>query len=272
MDLFTRDLFDEEPYTDPSSSIRFSVLGSGSCGNSYIFSFAGQSILIDAGYSLKNLKERLSQQSFSFDEIQALFITHLHPDHANGAGVFARKTLKPIYVSKKAFDYAYVEFGRLNIPSSCQNTISENQRISVGPFQLESFPTSHDSAGSVGYKIRCNNKLIVIITDTGVYSKQMIEAAKDADLLFLESNYDAEMLRHGPYPIMLQKRVSGERGHLSNDQARSLLEQSGYLESQKPVFLIHLSDNNNRPSVVAKAMEGFNFTVCERGASYSGNI
>ena len=144
--------------------------------------------------------------------------------------------------------------------------------MNVGPFEVSCFYTSHDSAGSCGYEIKADGKVFVIITDTGIYNEDMVKAAKEADVLFLESNHDVEMLRMGPYPLRLQKRVAGERGHLSNDQARSLLLDAGFDKSQKPVYLIHLSSNNNTVELVQQAMVGFNATVCARGERYCGVI
>ncbi len=252
--------------------VRFSVLGSGSCGNSYIFTYEGQSILIDAGYSLKQIQSRIKDGGFDFSSVQALFLTHLHPDHAHGAGVFARRTLKPVYVSRKCRDFARTEYFALNLPEDCERTIEPQRPVSVGAFEVDCFYTSHDSAGSCGYTIVVDGKRFTIITDTGVYNQQMVEIARSSDVLFLESNYDVQMLRTGPYPIVLQRRVAGERGHLSNDQARGLLMDAGYDESQKPVYLIHVSENNNTVDAVAQAMAGFNASVCAHGERYVGQI
>lgn len=264
--------------------VRFSVLGSGSCGNSYIFSTdsreqtlfddtaSEKSILIDAGYSLKQLKLRISDGGFNYNSIQSLFLTHLHPDHAHCAGTFARQTHKPVYVSKRCRSLALSEYLALSLPEDTERTIGPESEVNVGPFEVSCFYTSHDSAGSCGYEIKADGKVFVIITDTGIYNEDMVKAAKEADVLFLESNHDVEMLRRGPYPLRLQKRVAGERGHLSNDQARSLLLDAGFDKSQKPVYLIHLSSNNNTVELVQQAMVGFNATVCARGERYCGVI
>lgn len=252
--------------------VRYSVLGSGSCGNSYIFTSGDKSILVDAGYSMKQLKLRMSNAGFDFSTVLCLFLTHLHPDHAHAAGVFARQTSKPVYVSRKCRTYADMEYNALNIPLLSQNFIDEGQTVNVGPFEIRMFYTSHDSAGSVGYQIRVEGRTFVIVTDTGVYDSTMLSYAKDADVLFLESNYDDQMLRHGPYPIRLQKRVAGERGHLSNDQAKSFLFDAEFDQNQRPVYLIHISANNNSVELVSQVMERFNATVCARGGQYNGEI
>ncbi len=264
--------------------VRFSVLGSGSCGNSYIFtSDSGEpslfedaqvqsSIIIDAGYSLKQLKIRIADGGFDFNSIQAMFLTHLHPDHAHCAGTFARQTRKPVFVSRKCRSNATTEYLALSLPEETERVIDPSSSVNVGPFEVSCFYTSHDSAGSCGYSIAVQGRRFTIITDTGTYNEEMVEAARSADVLFLESNHDIQMLRTGPYPIRLQKRVAGEKGHLSNDQARSLLLDAGYDRSQKPVYLIHLSSNNNTVDIVRQAMSGFNAIVCARGERYCGSV
>ena len=248
--------------------VRYSILGSGSCGNGYIFSYGGTSVLVDCGYSMKQMMLRMEKGGFALDSVQALFLTHLHPDHAHSAGTFARRTGRPVYVSRKCREHARTEYFALNLPSECEKVIEPSAGAVVGPFAVSCFYTSHDSAGSCGYMIRIEGKTFVIVTDTGIYSQEMVDAARQADVLFLESNYDVAMLRTGPYPLMLQKRVAGEKGHLSNDQARSFLFDAGFDRSRQLVHLIHLSDNNNCVEAVSEAMMPFNAHVCARGECY----
>lgn len=252
--------------------IKFSVLGSGSCGNSYVFSCGAHAIMVDAGYSVRKIEQRMNDVGFELSCVEALLLTHMHPDHNSAAGVFARKTGMPVYVSENVLRYAHVEYDKMGLPLDCKKSFEPGKSFQIGPFCINAFYSSHDSAGSVGFVISCENKKIVLITDTGYYTDEMQSHAENADLLFLESNYDPQMLRTGPYPIYLKKRIAGERGHLSNDQAREFLISCGYEKSHTPVYLIHISDSNNTVEKVASIMCPFNAHVCQRGVQYSGQL
>ena len=252
--------------------IKFSVLGSGSCGNCYVFSCDGRALMVDAGYSLRQIETRMKVVGLELSSVEALLLTHLHPDHNGGAGVFARKTGKPVYVSENTLRYAQVEYDKMGLPPACKKSFEPGCSFNLGPFCVNAFYSSHDSAGSVGFSISCEDKKIVLITDTGYYTEEMLLQAKNANLLFLESNYDVDMLHKGPYPLYLQKRIEGQRGHLSNDQAREFLTTCGYERTRTPVYLIHVSDKNNTLQKVASVMSTFNAQVCQRGCQYSGQL
>lgn len=252
--------------------VSFSVLGSGSCGNSYIFSCNGEAILVDAGYSYKQIEERIQNAGLDISTVKALLLTHLHPDHNKSAGTFARKTGNPVFVSEKCLQYASNEYISMNLPLQTKKFFEPGVPFQVGHFEINSFYTSHDSAGSVGYSIKCDEKTFVVITDTGFYTPQMVEVAKNANILFLESNYDEEMLRTGSYPNYLKKRIAGERGHLSNFQAQKFLKECSFDTNRKPVYLVPLSSNNNDPNLVALQMKDFDICVCKRGFQYCGEI
>lgn len=272
--------------------VRYCVLGSGSSGNSYVFQHGTEAILVDNGFSRVELKRRLAGEGFDFDALKAVFVTHLHPDHSKGVGTLARMDGLPVYVSRRCFQLCGDnEYARLGIPVDCRMFLDEGETCQLGAFSVYGFSTCHDSGGSMGYCIQCDGFCFTIVTDTGCYDEAMIECARHSDVLFLESNYDRKMLDEGPYPFFLKKRISGTRGHLSNDQAEQFLHQCGIFESNTEeinsdlcynplksrmsrVFLVHLSDTNNSVSLLQRRFRwmGDLLTVCPKGNSESGCI
>lgn len=249
--------------------LRYAILGSGSSGNSYVFTDGQHSILIDQGYSVAELKRRLERFAIPLETVSAVFVTHLHPDHAKGTGTLARMQGKSIYLHSRAVEKEPVVFAKLGIPPTCLNTVLPYEMIEVGPFALFCFETSHDSQGSVGWSITYGDESAMILTDTGLYTEEHLQLAKDATLLFLEANYDEAMLKHGPYPYYLKARISGELGHLSNDQALHFLDESKF--SGKHVYFVHLSDVNNNPDLLETAAGQtlrIPFTVCHKNQWY----
>jgi phosphoribosyl 1,2-cyclic phosphodiesterase len=256
--------------------IRYSVLGSGSSGNSYVIGYDGSAILIDAGFSLRETKARTARAGISFDTIQALFITHLHPDHAKGAGVFARNTGRPVFVHRALIGSAELE--ALGIPSGQLECFDENVPVELGPFRLKAFATSHDSPHPVGYTIAVAGYGFMVLTDTGTYDATMVEKAKDADVLFLEANYEPRMLERGPYPLYLKRRIAGEHGHLSNHAALELLRTCSDGSGRfRMVYFCHLSLINNDPELLARQLGGLEsvdagLVVCHHGIQYVDEI
>ena len=258
--------------------IRYSVLGSGSSGNSYVISYEGTSLLFDIGFSLKEIRYRLARTNVDIASVNALFITHFHPDHSRGAGVFARQTKKPVYVHQEIIEAKIPELLVLGIPEHLLCGFEPDSPVMIGPFEVAAFPTSHDSPHSLGYSISVNGREFLLLTDTGRTNNQMKEKAKKADVIFLESNYEAKMLEQGPYPRMLKKRIAGEQGHLSNHEAIQLLSASSDCNGRcRRVYLCHLSKVNNSPEVLLKRLQELpildaEITVCHNSIQYLDEI
>ncbi|NBK20805.1 MAG: MBL fold metallo-hydrolase [Spirochaetia bacterium] len=253
--------------------VRYAVLGSGSSGNSYVFSDGSTSVLIDQGYSGVELQRRLAAIGLDVSSVAAVCVTHLHPDHAKGLGVIARKLRVPVYLHTEMVEKESVVFSKLCIPQECIALVRPLESFSVGPFVLSCFVTSHDSGGSVGWRVTYENTTMMVLTDTGCYTQEQLLLAKSSNILFLEANYDEVMLQEGPYPYYLKQRISGLHGHLSNGQAMQFLQESGF--NGEHVYFIHLSGTNNAPSLLsdmARVQMRIPFTVCEKGQCYGGNL
>lgn len=256
--------------------IRFAVLGSGSSGNAYIIGNSTDALLIDAGFSLKQLKMRSESVGFDFSTVRALCITHLHPDHGRSAGVFARKTGKEVYVHEQLHQTAAYELQALGIPEPQLRLFTHGKTFQTGSFTVTAFPTSHDSPSSSGFVVQIQQRVFTILTDTGMLDDQMHHYAQASDVLFLESNYDEQMLDTGPYPVMLKRRIKGKSGHLSNTDALHLLNGCAATHLSQ-VYFCHLSKTNNRPEMITSLCARElrytgSWTVCEHGQLYHGSI
>lgn len=255
--------------------IHFLVLSSGSCGNSYAFYDGKDTLIIDQGLTYTGFNKRLESHDIPVSSVRAIFLTHLHPDHSKGVGATERKLNIPVYLSNISKASSMEVIRKSRIDEECLRTFHHGDRIEIAGFEIEAYRTYHDCPGSSFYVIKNGGRKIFLMTDTGQIPYEAHDAVEGADVIFLESNYDKDLLRQGPYPKKLQDRIAGGYGHLSNDEALFFLKQHAKLRSQ--VYLIHLSDNNNSPELVKKNVtdkipSGIFTTICNRGESYEGFI
>lgn len=256
--------------------IRYAVLGSGSGGNSYAIHYQGNTILIDAGFSGRELKRRLREAEIEIESLRGLFITHLHPDHARGAGVLARAHRLPVYFRNELRNHPSLK--SLKIPAELQRPFGLNDTIEVADFMLWPLETLHDAPFSVAYTIEINHKRLMVLTDTGAVTPLLLEHTQAVDVLFLEANYDEQLLQEGPYPASLKARIASQHGHLSNQAACEILEVV-FSESKllKRVYLCHLSKTNNHPEVLRENLaqlnnEAVTVTICHNDKLYVNTI
>lgn len=253
--------------------IKWAVLSSGSCGNCYVFYDGKDSILIDMGLTFTALTLRLASFDIPLESVRGCFVTHLHPDHSKSLGVLSRKLGVPIYISSMAVDAEPRIMARLNIKAELLHRFEFNQVEELFSFHLTPFRTTHDSVGSCGYVIAHPLKNFFVLTDTGTWNEEMVSCMQHSDVLFIESNYDKDLLIKGAYPWPLKKRIMGEYGHLSNTDAMNLLNTANI--HYKMVYFIHLSNINNTVDLVSECAatllsKDISYVVCERGQSYGG--
>ena len=203
----------------------------------------------------------------------AMFLTHLHPDHAKGVGAVQRKTEVPVFVSSVTLRDGKTEMDKMKMERKLVFPFTWGTTVGVGEFEVTPFRTSHDSPGSSGYFIVNGNDKIFLMTDTGIIPEEAWGYSRVSNVKFIESNYDPAMLATGPYPAWLKARVKGEYGHLSNNDAVSFAYDTARRGDQ--VFFIHLSDNNNDVSLLKDLVNktipsGIFCKVCERGEMFEG--
>lgn len=230
--------------------LKFCSLYSGSSGNCQFIKTEKTTILVDVGLSGKKIQQGIINIGEDPKNIDAIFITHEHIDHIQGAGILSRRFDIPIYANEKTWEAMNTIIG--DVKSHNIKIISEDAE--VGDIFVQSFDISHDSANPVGYNVYYKDKKISMVTDTGCINQNIINSIKDADLLLIESNHDEDMVLIGPYPWPLKRRVLGEFGHISNDTAGDLITKA-IKRGTEIVLLGHLSKENNFPQLAYKTVE-----------------
>lgn len=235
-------------------------LFSSSKGNATYIGNEKYGFLIDCGVSCKRICESLKDINVSPSSVKGIFVTHEHSDHINGIRVFSKTFCTPILSSSAIL--SHLENHEL-VSSNSKLINIENKRVSFLDYEVTPFQTPHDSIQSFGYNIKTpDNKKICTCTDLGEVTETVHQNLVGSDLVLFESNYDEYMLKNGSYPYMLKKRISSNRGHLSNiDSAREIekLLKSG----TEKIILGHLSQENNTPSKAKETManELTDFTI-----------
>lgn len=222
-------------------------LQSGSNGNCIYIETENKRLLFDAGISAVEAARRLAAFDRSMHDIDALIISHDHGDHVRHAGVYQRKYGMPVFITEKTHAHAVQRHNLGRIDDI--HYFSAGEEITFDNVVIESIPSPHDGVDGSVFVLSSPEKRIGIFTDIGVVTEDIYQTVSKLDALFIESNYDPEMLRNGSYPAFLKQRISGPHGHLSNRESAELLLAGNSL---KWACLAHLSHNNNDPFVALK--------------------
>jgi len=218
-------------------------LNSGSNGNCYYIGNEQEAVLVDAGISCKEIEKRMRRIGLKIDTVKALFVSHEHGDHIRGVEGLVKKYHLPVYITIPT-----LHSGRLRISPHLVNNFKPYEAIEIGELSVLPFPKTHDAADPHSFVISGNGIKIGVFTDIGIACDHVIANFKICNAVFLEANYDEEMLINGRYPYHLKKRISGGQGHLSNRQALEL-----FLAHRTPamthIYLSHLSKDNNCPQL-----------------------
>lgn len=236
------------------------TLYSGSTGNSIYVESNDTKILIDVGVSCKKILEALQLINVNITEIDAILITHEHSDHTKALNLIANKYKIPIYCNE-------LTWNSLNLSTTInKNIFINNELFKIGDLQIFPFSTPHDAADPCGFNIYNNTSKITIATDIGYISEDIFNNLKNSSMIFLESNYDPEVLKLSSYPYLLKQRIASKIGHLDNYSAGNVINKlSSY--GLKDAVLIHLSKENNFPelaleTVKEKLLENKNTSIC----------
>ena len=216
------------------------VLGSGSRGNCCALEHDGAVLLIDAGFSPKEIERRAQSAGLDLGRVGAIVLTHEHGDHARGAGRMARRLGVPVLTAPGTWARLGARVRHAN-----HHALSLCARAEIGPFQVTACPTSHDAAEPLALAVDCGDGTRVgVAYDLGRPTAAVRYLLRDLTAIVLEANHDDVLLRTSGYPPVVQRRIAGSGGHLSNRAAAQLLAEVHH-PGLGLVVLAHLSRQCN---------------------------
>ena len=222
------------------------TLASGSSGNAALLSRNGTHLLLDAGISCRRITQSLAELGLTPAELSGIFITHSHSDHISGLNTIVRHWDVPIYATRTTC--AQLDYRIAGIrPRLC--AFHPGTSLAVGSFTVTPFSTAHDAPGACGYRFDD----VGCLTDSGYVTDAAADTLAGAALLMLEANHDVEMLRSGPYPYYLKRRILSDEGHLSNEAAAAFARAAAE-GGTREIVLAHLSRENNTPVMAYDAV------------------
>lgn len=219
-------------------------LQSGSNGNCIYVEAGGVRLLFDAGICGIEAARRLAAHGRDIRQVDAVIISHDHADHVKFAGVYQRKYGLPLYLTPRTLERADARH-RLGILKKV-NFFFAGGPLDFGTVSVLTVPTPHDAADGAVFVVESGGKRLGIMTDLGHPFEELHALMPTLDAVFIESNYDPELLKSGPYPAVLKRRIKGTAGHISNEESAALLRGGSRL---RWACLAHLSEQNNAPGL-----------------------
>ena len=230
--------------------MQLTILGSGSSGNCAYLETEETRLLIDAGFSPRQIRQRLAGIGRAPEGLHGILITHEHSDHIHGLAGTAAKLRIPIYCNRATKD----EIERYHAqPFDCR-LFTTGASFDLGDLIVDTFTIPHDAQDPVGFLIHTAAGNIGFATDLGHFTRLVGERVRRANVLVLETNHDVKMLQDCPHrPWSLKQRILGRHGHLSNEAAAEAVEQI-MTDGLKRLYLGHLSRECNRPELAHRVV------------------
>jgi phosphoribosyl 1,2-cyclic phosphodiesterase len=223
-------------------------IGSGSSGNALLLRTVGAVLLVDCGVGIRRLVCALDRAGLGVADIDALLISHEHGDHIRELPRFVKQGTAVLSTRGSAL--------AANVPGRLWHETLTGYPLRLADVEIIAIPVRHDAAEPCGFLIRCGAGSVTVVTDLGCASPAAAEAIAESRLVVLEANHDEALLRRGPYPERLQRRILSDSGHLSNVDCAELLARAIQGLTQPPtVWLAHLSETNNRPHLAKQTVQ-----------------
>ncbi len=235
--------------------MRFCSLGSGSAGNATLVEACNRGtvsrVLIDSGFSLRELAMRLGRAGLGIDDLDAIFVTHEHGDHVGCALTLARRHGVHLWMSRGTWR----ALGEPELPLGLLNFARDRQEIEIGALRLSPFTVTHDALEPLQLRLTDGARHLGVVTDLGSITPHVVENLQACDALLLECNHDRAMLASSSYPQSLKARIGGRLGHLPNDLSAQLLAAC-FHDRLRHLVAAHLSERNNTPELARAALAG----------------
>jgi len=225
----------------------FASLGSGSRGNGTLVEIGGELILVDCGFTLKQAEARLRRMAVRPGDLSAIVVTHEHSDHAGGVAALSHKYAIPVYAS-----YGTLKATKNDILGCPINT---HNAFSVGEVAVVPVIVPHDAREPTQFVFEHRGVRVGVISDLGHVTPFVVQQYQRCQGLMMESNHDPQMLLRGRYPERVKRRIAGDLGHLSNEQAAQFLDAVG--NPGLRVVIGHVSEENNHPDLLADTFARF---------------
>ncbi len=234
-------------------ALRLTILGSGSNGNAAFIATERVRILIDAGFSYRQISKRLAEIGESPENLDAVVVSHEHSDHVAGLKMLAKRTRASFWMTR--LTSSTLDWGDL---SPAVETFDAGARLVIGDLEIDTFTIPHDAIDPIGFRVRHAGVKLGLVTDLGYIPQSVKHHIRGCEFLLLESNHDLDMLKVGPYPWVVKQRVASRTGHLSNQSVAEFL-RTDYDRLARTIVLAHLSAENNYPATaeleVGRALE-----------------
>ena len=240
-------------------------LCSSSKGNAVYVGTRTEGLLFDCGIGIRNLAGALKLQDIPLSAIKAVFVTHEHSDHIKGLCKLSEAIPVSIYGNVPTLKEL---IGKKAVGPRARLKEIDKKRTSLCEMEVSCFRTSHDSADSMGYHVTfADGKRFCLCTDLGYVTEEADACLQESDFIFIESNYDRDMLLNGSYPWFLKQRIQSEKGHLSNADCAAELRRLA--ERGVSQFMLgHLSEENNSPEIALAASVS---VLTESGMKYGSD-
>lgn len=229
--------------------MRFTSLGSGSRGNAWLVHKGSTLVMVDCGFGLTEITQRLAQRGVAPEAVSAVVLTHEHSDHARGAVRFASRYRCALWMTHGC---RAMLAAASDLPAET-GLLAADQALAIGDLELRPYPIPHDAREPVQYVFSDGRVRLGLLSDAGHVTAHMTQCLDACDALVLECNHDVDLLRQGSYPPALKARILGRYGHLDNQAAAGLLARLDTTRLQH-VVAAHLSEENNTPDLARAAL------------------